>query len=59
LQDINEELISDKTHFCYDGLKRKRFKDLMIRGPDGRRFKAVNWRDAHAVVSEIAHQYEL
>jgi len=31
----------------------------MIRGPDGRRFKAVNWRDAHAVVSEIAHQYEL
>jgi len=30
----------------------------MIRGPGGR-FKAVNWRDALAVVLEIAHRYEL
>lgn len=27
----------------------------MIRGPDGR-FKAVTWRDALAVVAEVAHQ---
>lgn len=55
MQDINEEWISDKTRFCYDGLKRQRLNDPMIRGSDGR-FKAVSWRDALAVVAEIAHQ---
>lgn len=54
-EDINEEWISDKTRFCYDGLKRQRLNDPMIRGADGR-FKAVSWRDALAVVAEIAHQ---
>ncbi|KAK4275007.1 hypothetical protein QN277_018153 [Acacia crassicarpa] len=54
-EDINEEWISDKTRFCYDGLKRQRLNDPMIRGPDGR-FKVVSWRDALAVVAEIAHQ---
>jgi NADH dehydrogenase (ubiquinone) Fe-S protein 1 len=55
LQDINEEWISDKTQFCYDGLKRQRLNDPMIRGPDGR-FKAVTWRDALAVVAEVLQQ---
>lgn len=54
-QDINEEWISDKTRFCYDGLKRQRLNDPMIRGADGR-FKAVNWRDALAVVAEVMLQ---
>ncbi|KAL5217686.1 hypothetical protein ABZP36_018370 [Zizania latifolia] len=54
-EDINEEWISDKTRFCYDGLKRQRLNDPMIRGPDGR-FKAVTWRDALAVVAEVLHQ---
>ncbi|KAI4299621.1 hypothetical protein L6164_033060 [Bauhinia variegata] len=54
-EDINEEWISDKTRFCYDGLKRQRLNDPMIRGPDGR-FKSVSWRDALAVVADIAHQ---
>ncbi|XP_022948434.1 NADH dehydrogenase [ubiquinone] iron-sulfur protein 1, mitochondrial-like [Cucurbita moschata] len=54
-EDINEEWISDKTRFCYDGLKRQRLNDPMIRGADGR-FKAVSWRDALAVVGEAAHQ---
>ncbi|XP_031492210.1 NADH dehydrogenase [ubiquinone] iron-sulfur protein 1, mitochondrial [Nymphaea colorata] len=54
-EDINEEWLSDKTRFCYDGLKRQRLNDPMIRGPDGR-FKPVNWRDALAVVAEVAHQ---
>ncbi|CAL9203653.1 NADH dehydrogenase [ubiquinone] iron-sulfur protein 1, mitochondrial [Musa acuminata AAA Group] len=54
-EDINEEWISDKTRFCYDGLKRQRLNDPMIRGSDGR-FKAVTWRDALAVVAEVAHQ---
>ncbi|EEF30445.1 NADH dehydrogenase [ubiquinone] iron-sulfur protein 1, mitochondrial [Ricinus communis] len=54
-EDINEEWISDKTRFCYDGLKRQRLNDPMIRGADGR-FKAVSWRDALAVVAEVMHQ---
>ncbi|XP_071915643.1 NADH dehydrogenase [ubiquinone] iron-sulfur protein 1, mitochondrial [Coffea arabica] len=54
-EDINEEWISDKTRFFYDGLKRQRLNDPMIRGPDGR-FKAVSWRDALAVVAEVIHQ---
>lgn len=55
VQDINEEWISDKTRFCYDGLKRQRLNDPMIRGADGR-FKAVSWRDTLAVVAEVIHQ---
>lgn len=55
MQDINEEWISDKTRFFYDGLKRQRLNDPMIRGADGR-FKAVSWRDALAVVAEVIHQ---
>jgi NADH dehydrogenase (ubiquinone) Fe-S protein 1 len=55
LQDINEEWISDKTRFCYDGLKRQRLNDPMIRSPDGR-FKPVNWREALTLVAEVAHQ---
>ncbi|KAI3699224.1 hypothetical protein L2E82_43363 [Cichorium intybus] len=54
-EDINEEWISDKTRFCYDGLKRQRLSDPMIRGPDGQ-FKPVSWRDALAVVAEVIHQ---
>ncbi|TYJ27447.1 hypothetical protein E1A91_A07G187900v1 [Gossypium mustelinum] len=52
-EDINEEWVSDKTRFCYDGLKRQRLNDPMIRGAHGR-FKAVSWRDALAVVAEVA-----
>ncbi|KVI08610.1 2Fe-2S ferredoxin-type domain-containing protein [Cynara cardunculus var. scolymus] len=54
-EDINEEWISDKTRYCYDGLKRQRLNDPMIRGADGR-FKPVSWRDALAVVAEVIHQ---
>lgn len=54
-EDINEEWISDKTRFFYDGLKRQRLNDPMIRDSDGR-FKAVSWRDALAVVAEVINQ---
>ncbi|KAG9137588.1 hypothetical protein Leryth_019767 [Lithospermum erythrorhizon] len=54
-EDINEEWISDKTRFFYDGLKRQRLNDPMIRGPDGR-FKTVSWRDALAIVAEVVNQ---
>ncbi|KAI3794478.1 hypothetical protein L1987_37110 [Smallanthus sonchifolius] len=50
-----EKLMTNKTRFCYDGLKRQRLNDPMIRGADGR-FKPVSWRDALAVVAEVIHQ---
>lgn len=54
-EDINEEWISDKTRFFYDGLKRQRLSDPMVRGADGQ-FKVVSWRDALSVVAEVIHQ---
>lgn len=54
-EDINEEWISDKTRFFYDGLKRQRLSDPMVRGADGQ-FKVVSWHDALAVVAEVIHQ---
>ncbi|XP_020588123.1 NADH dehydrogenase [ubiquinone] iron-sulfur protein 1, mitochondrial [Phalaenopsis equestris] len=54
-EDINEEWISDKTRFCYDGLKRQRLNDPMIRDNNGR-FKSVTWRDALSIVAEVIHQ---
>ncbi|KAJ8428896.1 hypothetical protein Cgig2_024965 [Carnegiea gigantea] len=54
-EDVNEEWVSDKTRFCYYGLKRQRLNDPMIHGPDGR-FKAVSLPDAFAVVAAVMHQ---
>ncbi|KZV46163.1 NADH dehydrogenase [Dorcoceras hygrometricum] len=54
-EDINEEWISDKTRFFYDGLKRQRLSDPMVRGADGQ-FKVVSWHDALALVAEVIHQ---
>ena len=51
LQDINEEWISDKSRFAYDGLKRQRLVDPMVK--DGNR-QLVNstWQDALLAISE-------
>jgi NADH dehydrogenase (ubiquinone) Fe-S protein 1 len=34
-EEINEEWISDKTRFSYDGLKRQRITEPFAKGPDG------------------------
>eukprot|EP00252_Welwitschia_mirabilis_P013284 TRINITY_DN29281_c0_g1_i1.p1 TRINITY_DN29281_c0_g1~~TRINITY_DN29281_c0_g1_i1.p1 ORF type:complete len:804 (-),score=152.21 TRINITY_DN29281_c0_g1_i1:148-2397(-) len=52
-EDINEEWISDKTRFSYDGLKRQRLNEPMIRRPDGR-LQPVNWQDALEIVAEVS-----
>ncbi|KAK4800272.1 hypothetical protein SAY86_020759 [Trapa natans] len=54
-EEINEEWISDKTRFCYDGLKRQRLNDPMTRGDDGR-FKVVSWRDALTMIADVIHK---
>lgn len=49
--DINEEWISDKTRFAYDGLKRQRLLDPYVRDADGHLVKA-DWE--HALIQTAA-----
>lgn len=50
-EDINEEWISDKGRFSYDGLKRQRLTSPFIKGSDGRLAEA-NWESALAAVAD-------
>ena len=50
-EEINEEWISDKTRFSYDGLKRQRLTVPMIRGDNGD-IKQVSWEDAFITISD-------
>ena len=45
VQDVNEEWISDKARFCYDGLKCQRLNEPMIRGASGH-LEAASWYNA-------------
>ncbi|TPX62157.1 hypothetical protein PhCBS80983_g00727 [Powellomyces hirtus] len=48
--DINEEWISDKTRFAYDGLKRQRLTTPMIR--EGDNFVPASWPEALAKIGD-------
>ena len=50
-EEINEEWISDKTRFSYDGLKRQRLTVPMITGDNGD-IKQVSWEDAFIAISD-------
>ena len=47
-EDINEEWISDKSRFSYDGLKRRRLDVPMVRA-DGK-LAPADWRSAFAAI---------
>lgn len=49
-EEINEEWISDKARFSYDGLKRQRLNVPLVKGPEG--FTTVLWPDALKAVAE-------
>lgn len=51
-EDINEEWISDKTRFSYDGLKRQRLHRPMIRR-DGQ-FNHISWNEAFEQIQALA-----
>lgn len=55
VQDINEEWIGDKARFSYDGLKRQRLSEPMIRRPDGQ-LQAASWKDALEAIAEAAYK---
>ncbi|XP_061082324.1 NADH-ubiquinone oxidoreductase 75 kDa subunit, mitochondrial-like isoform X1 [Conger conger] len=44
-EDVNEEWISDKTRFAYDGLKRQRLTQPMVKNAAGQ-LMASSWEDA-------------
>jgi NADH dehydrogenase (ubiquinone) Fe-S protein 1 len=53
-KDINEEWISDKTRFAYDGLKRQRLTTPMLKDADGI-LKPCEWEDAlHAIAERVS-----
>ena len=45
LQEINEEWLSDKSRFAYDGLKRQRLVTPMIKDERGQ-LVASDWEEA-------------
>ena len=47
-EDINEEWISDKTRFAYDGLKKRRLDVPMVK--QGGKLRPGTWREAFAAV---------
>ncbi|XP_060944225.1 NADH-ubiquinone oxidoreductase 75 kDa subunit, mitochondrial-like [Limanda limanda] len=49
-EDINEEWISDKTRFAYDGLKRQRLTQPMVKNESGQ-LVPTTWEDA---LSQVA-----
>jgi len=49
-EDINEEWISDKTRFAYDGLKRQRLDQPYIRTKD--KLEPASWKDAFVAVAK-------
>lgn len=54
-EDVNEEWISDKTRFSYDGLKRQRLTVPMVKR-DGS-IQQTTWEDALMTISDKVQQY--
>ncbi|XP_028401079.1 NADH-ubiquinone oxidoreductase 75 kDa subunit, mitochondrial-like [Dendronephthya gigantea] len=50
-EDINEEWISDKTRFAYDGLKRQRLTTPMVKDDSGN-LTSCTWEDALLAVAQ-------
>jgi len=53
--DLNEEWISDKTRFSYDGLNRQRLTQPLIKVNN--KFQATHWTDALETVADIMNEY--
>jgi len=51
-EDINEEWISDKTRFAYDGLKRQRLDTPLIRPDPEMPLQPATWKDALTLVAQ-------
>lgn len=47
-EDINEEWISDKTRFAFDGLKRQRLYEPLLKQKN--RFSIISWQEAFKII---------
>ena len=50
-EDVNEEWMSDKGRFQYDGLKQQRLNIPLVKGPDGA-FAPKRWPEALEAVAQ-------
>lgn len=50
-EDVNEEWLSDKGRFQYDGLKQQRLNVPLVKGPDGA-FAPKRWPEALEAVAQ-------
>lgn len=50
-EEVNEEWISDKTRFAYDGLKYSRLDRPYVRCEESGKLKEVSWPEALAVIA--------
>ncbi|XP_007898240.1 NADH-ubiquinone oxidoreductase 75 kDa subunit, mitochondrial [Callorhinchus milii] len=51
-EDVNEEWISDKTRFSYDGLKRQRLTVPMVRNSEGQ-LVPTSWEEAFIQIAGV------
>ncbi|XP_059823316.1 NADH-ubiquinone oxidoreductase 75 kDa subunit, mitochondrial [Hypanus sabinus] len=56
-EDVNEEWISDKTRFAYDGLKRQRLTVPLVRNPQGQLVSA-SWEEALCRIAEVLQKVQ-
>ena len=55
MKEINEEWISDKTRFAYDGLKRQRLTFPYVKDESGN-LKKTSWEDALITASSMVNK---
>ena len=55
-EEINEEWISDKTRFCYDGLKYQRLDKVFVK--QNNQFKASNFDEAFDKISQKLNEID-
>lgn len=51
-EEVNEEWISDKARFQYDGLKRQRLHTCYVKDPATGKLRASGWQEALGAVAE-------
>lgn len=51
-EDVNEEWISDRTRFAYDGLAKQRLDRPYIRDKDSGKLVEASWEDALALIAK-------
>jgi NADH-quinone oxidoreductase subunit G len=51
-EDVNEEWISDKARFSYDGLSKRRLDRPWVRNPETQKLEQATWEEAFKVIAD-------